>query len=305
MIDRAKNYTLIPFGLNTESNTIVDVHDVQKGKACGCICPSCHTTLIAKQGDINEWHFAHLSNKESIDTVENICEYSFYTSVRLMALQLIGQQFCIKLPAYKSVVKKQYNEIYISEDFTITKTQSITLDDIKVNQTVLDNKVDIIGKVKNYSFMVLFDYPERVVPLNLKNLNDNKCGIISLSLEPVRRLFEDAKERNKNYRDILYNFLQTDLKSKTWIYHPGYKKVESQAIQRLEEKKQNYIKNYKPDIANIISSYNITERINSPELIMYKCTECGNQWEGLKNKTTCPKCNNHLYTFEVKNLQNN
>lgn len=41
---------LIPFGLHKKSNRLVDVGSVAKGKACGCICPSCQTPLIARQG---------------------------------------------------------------------------------------------------------------------------------------------------------------------------------------------------------------------------------------------------------------
>jgi competence CoiA-like predicted nuclease len=51
----------IPFGLRESDNALVDVSDVQNGKQCGCVCPSCHTPLEARQGDINAWHFAHAS----------------------------------------------------------------------------------------------------------------------------------------------------------------------------------------------------------------------------------------------------
>jgi len=120
MTDLSNNHTLIPFGLHKDSKIIDDIYDVPKGKACGCVCPSCNTLLIAKQGNVNEWHFAHLSNKDAVNNVNDICQYSFYTSVRLMALQLISQNLKIDLPSYDAVVTQQHREIYIKEEFTVT-----------------------------------------------------------------------------------------------------------------------------------------------------------------------------------------
>ncbi|HGG6428060.1 TPA: hypothetical protein ACJG67_004667 [Salmonella enterica subsp. enterica serovar Kottbus] len=51
----------IPFGLKKKDQMYVDVADVPKGKNCGCLYPSCHIPLIARQGNVNRWHFAHAS----------------------------------------------------------------------------------------------------------------------------------------------------------------------------------------------------------------------------------------------------
>lgn len=40
------------------------IADVASGRACGCICPACRSPLIAKKGDILEWHFAHEPGQE-------------------------------------------------------------------------------------------------------------------------------------------------------------------------------------------------------------------------------------------------
>lgn len=40
------------------------VGDVPKGAGCGCICPTCKSPLVAKQGFENEWHFAHEASQE-------------------------------------------------------------------------------------------------------------------------------------------------------------------------------------------------------------------------------------------------
>lgn len=62
----------IPFGLRLVDQQFVDVADVPKGKQCGCICPSSRIPLIAQQGKVNRWHFAHASR--NVDEVNKECE---------------------------------------------------------------------------------------------------------------------------------------------------------------------------------------------------------------------------------------
>uniref|UniRef100_UPI002B477B28 competence protein CoiA family protein n=1 Tax=Vibrio vulnificus TaxID=672 RepID=UPI002B477B28 len=75
----------VPFGLRIQDQTFVDVADVVRGKNCGCICPSCHTPLIARQGEEKQWHFAHASRK--VEGTDKECDFSFFVSVRMMARQ--------------------------------------------------------------------------------------------------------------------------------------------------------------------------------------------------------------------------
>lgn len=46
------------------SGQIRFVGDVPRGAACGCFCPTCRSPLLAKQGDVNSWHFAHEAGQE-------------------------------------------------------------------------------------------------------------------------------------------------------------------------------------------------------------------------------------------------
>lgn len=41
---------LIPFGL--KDGKYYDVSEVERGRACGCICPSCKQVLVAKKATL-------------------------------------------------------------------------------------------------------------------------------------------------------------------------------------------------------------------------------------------------------------
>ena len=99
-IRMSENHRLnrIPFGLASDDGSLVDVENVPRGAKCGCVCPSCKTPLVARQGGEKEWHFAHASQRIYKRT-KNECQYSFYVSVRLMARQLIGDEITMRLQA--------------------------------------------------------------------------------------------------------------------------------------------------------------------------------------------------------------
>lgn len=49
---------LIPYGMDS-AGKMVDVNLVPRGKACGLVCPSCNTPLVARKGSIRQNHLAH------------------------------------------------------------------------------------------------------------------------------------------------------------------------------------------------------------------------------------------------------
>lgn len=297
------NDMLIPFGLDKETHTLVDVHSVPNGEACNCICPSCHLPLIARQGDINQWHFAHSGNKKKTsENIEEICQYSFFSSVRMMALQMFGQNLKINLPSYSAVITDSYNDIKIKEEFVITEKKTISLTNIETDQSFQGHKVDVIGKVKDYSFIIVFEYPNKRIPFGLLDLENEKCGIISISLEPTRQLFSDARKTGISYKDSLNAYIQTNLPSKNWLYHPKYKKAERLARKRLGEKKQQSIKNYKPDIDRIVSNYNqspVNSSDHSGHQVKFHCMQCNKKWQAKENQSLCPECNSPLYVKRI------
>jgi len=91
--------TLIPFGLRSADQRLVDVSEVPQGLACACVCPSCNASLIARKGEVNQWHFAHASRGMGGEEIRP-CELSFFVSVALMAKQMFLECPGLALPDY-------------------------------------------------------------------------------------------------------------------------------------------------------------------------------------------------------------
>lgn len=78
------------FALNDEGR-VVHVDEVPRGADCGCRCPACDGPLIARQGEVRGWHFAHRELAECVGAVE--------TSLHRAAKQLLHDEPGLMVPA--------------------------------------------------------------------------------------------------------------------------------------------------------------------------------------------------------------
>lgn len=75
-----------------EQKQIVNVKQVERGLACMCFCFECGEPVVARKGDKNEHHFAHLNNKES-------CTIHPESILHKFAKQVIMQERYLTLPS--------------------------------------------------------------------------------------------------------------------------------------------------------------------------------------------------------------
>ncbi len=61
----------LPFA-EAPSGRLVGIADVERGAACGCVCPGCGRPVIARKGDIMRHHFAHAASAECMTALESM-----------------------------------------------------------------------------------------------------------------------------------------------------------------------------------------------------------------------------------------
>ena len=76
------------------------IGEVERGAACGCLCPECGSPLVAKQGSEKDWHFAHEGGQERPE-----CEAGATNMLRRLAVEYLRKQGSIELPPFKDRVK--------------------------------------------------------------------------------------------------------------------------------------------------------------------------------------------------------
>lgn len=263
--------SLIPFGLKLPEKELVDVSEVDRGRSCDCICPSCKTTLIARQGDKNEWHFAHDSKVALTKTIE-ACKYSFWVSVVLMAKQIIKDAKTVTLPSLTMYTVD-------GTKYEIAKEKSIKCVDLKVDETIGTTKVDakfILGK---YTVALFFTAPHRRYSVPHEIMSNDKIGILEISLNDAAQWLYGNNNRG-NYRKTLEHNIIDSTKCKNWICHPRKISIEKQCTVKLYiEKKHIYNESAEmydtPDM-NYVTSENYG-----------KCVICG---KNLTSKGSCLEC---------------
>ncbi|MCP4323225.1 MAG: hypothetical protein GY787_15545 [Alteromonadales bacterium] len=267
--------SLIPFGQRLSDQQFVDVSDVKRGGKCNCICPSCKTPLIARQGDINEWHFAHASKGVFSDT-ESECEYSFWLSVTLMAKQVIKTAKSIQLPSLIMYTNDAV-EVKVSEQAVVL------LDEVQIDQKVNAVSVDATLKLGEYIIAVIFTTPYSHCDNYACNLSSNDhVGILEISLEnSVQWLF--GSNNQGKYAEVLKSKILEDNDCKKWRYHPRKLVIESQKNMLLNEQCPVLPLQQEPE-----------QHFHTIEKRQYKCIKCGNNWFGTH---ICSNCKTHLYTI--------
>jgi len=75
-----------------EQKQIVNVKQVERGLACMCFCFECAEPVVARKGEKNEHHFAHLNNKES-------CTIHPESILHKFAKQVIMEERYLTLPS--------------------------------------------------------------------------------------------------------------------------------------------------------------------------------------------------------------
>ena len=61
-IKKKKSNQPIYFGVDPTTGEVLSIDKVERGLACGCVCPACGTRLEARKGEIVRHHFAHETN---------------------------------------------------------------------------------------------------------------------------------------------------------------------------------------------------------------------------------------------------
>jgi hypothetical protein len=291
----------IPFGLRLSDQQFVDASEVERGRKCNCICPSCKTPLITRQGEVNEWHFAHVSKGVSKET-ENECEYSFWVSVNLMAKRVIETALSISVPSFVMYTSD-------AKEVKLTEQKEIFFDNVKIEQKMNSVSVDAILKIGEFSIFVIFTTPNKPFDNNILDaIDNNKAGILEISLSDAYQWLFGHKNQGKYTQALKLNIL-SNVDCKRWLYHPRKLTIEKQHNIKLQDKRPVIVKKWlytskEPIIKkqhNIELNDRCLELCNqekySIEQKEYKCVMCGYNWFGTHK---CIYCKTHLYSKETR-----
>ena len=281
--------TLIPFAQRESDRAFVDVSQVPRGGATGYICPSCGMPLIARRGDVKAWHFAH-ATRTHFESATGRCDYSFFVSVRMMSRQVIGRSLLITLPKMTGMaeVHDAYGRVRRKE-YVVTDAQTIEITDAHVESAFGDILVDVLGTVSEVPFVLYFTHVGRAVPHALMQTaqEHGRCGVVVIDLSAVQEMFVARRPASQDsFLDALRAFIVSDVRSKSWLYHPRHRTARLRAESEL-----------KSALAGAQEKTGIEPSVGAR--IQYECVMCKVQWTNDARHRACPSCRSLLYVREL------
>lgn len=212
------------FGI-AKNGTIVSVTEAQRGLACDCFCPSCHLPLIAKQGDVRIWHFAHTPGTE--------CEHGAESALHHAAKTVLERAGGLQIPGMEIRKTHRHTDGRYGEGNARQDAQWITLDNLQV-EVRLDVpghpehiQPDVMGHSEGRAFLV------EVAVTHFVDF-DKHLKLKALNL-PALEIDLSAWHRETWDWDALEAAIIGDVANKQWLVFPEREKLEAEALQLARE----------------------------------------------------------------------
>lgn len=137
---------------------LVHISEVENGLQCNCKCPSCKQLLIAKKGNVNDHHFAHISHIE--------CKYGYETldftcndTIPDIILYSGSKKLIVKIFVAHKITNKKLDLIKAD------KISTIGIDLSKISKDITKKELSDILTTnrteKSWLYNVLIDYYKR------------------------------------------------------------------------------------------------------------------------------------------------
>ncbi|ROV57935.1 hypothetical protein EGH82_20790 [Vibrio ponticus] len=226
---------LIPFGL--KQGKFYDVSEVERGRSCGCICPSCKQTLVARKGDPEKkvHHFAH-DKKAKEDQEEKIkCDYSFCVVARLVIKQCIRElsSFDMLFPEWKIELHKndQFGRTQTVTGYA-TKSHTLLIEQFEVEPSAPYNDLDVLCYIGGYPVGIHFSYNGR--PCYIPK-EDEQLSLIDIDLEPLRALYATFTQKShESFKELVMDYV-FKVGSRNWLTHIRYASRKKELKAKLKE----------------------------------------------------------------------
>lgn len=208
-----KNHSLLQsFALNKEG-LVKSIDDVSRGRSCECYCPSCGEVVIARQGEIRGWHFAHESGSE--------CEGAAESALHLAAKQILADEEGMMLPELAVT-----GEVELIDGRKASKTivrPEIWVDflSIELEKTISNIRPDVVVQVGDTLMFIEIAVTHFV--------DEKKSSIIEKMGIPTVEINLAAIPRREWDWESLKEVIINEIVYKKWVSPLGLKALEIEA----------------------------------------------------------------------------
>ena len=186
------------------------ISEVERGLKCRCTCPMCRSDLVAKQGKVQEHHFAHAKGAE--------CAHAVETALHLAAKAILAKRREIVLPSVEIEFPHSPRRTVIAPE------QRYAIESVEVEQRLGSIIPDVIARIKGRELLVEITVTHGVDDDKLKKIKELGLSCLEINLSDVQRDLS---------REILEKVVADETTHKRWLHnvraHEMLKKMLSEA----------------------------------------------------------------------------
>lgn len=206
------------FALNNQGVT-VHVNDVARGAACDCICPACGAPVIARQGDVRGWHFAHQAGADCPGAVES--------ALHKAAKEVVRRARGIELPPL--MVSRTHRRADGQEATAEARRDFgwVDFDEVQLEAPIGSIRPDVVGYCREQPWIVEIRVSHAVDAEKIAMIRRFEIAAIEVQLDPETLSACDWPALEAAVIDAVDN--------KIWLHCPDEDLMAAEAGQRARE----------------------------------------------------------------------
>ena len=258
-----KSEPKLPYGIL--KGRLVSVKEVSSGLACGCVCPRCKQTLVAKKGEIKVHHFAHHN--------ADPCDYAVEVAVHMLAKQVLEKAGRIKLPELEIMGWPR------SQRVCVHKERWVELDRVYTENRFHKVVPEIVVESGGHKLIVEVFATKRLRSEKCAKIREAKVPCIEVNLTQYMDLQDIS---------LISQMIVNEVDRKSWVYSEKAER-EKKKVDELKTKIFKRIKNkplpeFKNDPALRRKKPLEKRPASSLATKSFKCSQCGRE---TRDWTTC------------------
>jgi len=194
---------------------IVSIREVANGKACDCACPECGEVVIARQGEIRQWHFAHASGADCSGSAEGALHHA--------AKQLIVEEGRVLLPSLVVRQSVRLDDGRRGEGSAALPEETAVLTEPRSEVQFGAIRADVTAQHRDEPLLIEIAVTHFADDAKRQELSALGIACVEIRLSPDPELLWTW--------DLLRQQVLADSYNREWIFHP-------KRIQLLEEARQ-------------------------------------------------------------------
>jgi hypothetical protein len=207
-----KRTLLQSFAINNLGE-LVSVRQVERGKACNCCCPGCGEVVIARQGEVRTWHFAHESGAD--------CEGGAESALHLAAKQIILREAIVMTPAVEATAHRTLPDGRRGSGAAFLAAAHHNLRGVQLEAPVGVIRPDVLAYTDAGSLIVEIAVTHPVDQEKATLLE--QTGIAAMEIELIPDLFQEWTW--ESLKEAVIN----DPLNRHWLYHPEMARLAREA----------------------------------------------------------------------------